>query len=162
MTDKRDLDQHLEYSAWATNRLLEVVVELSEEDLQRDFKTSDRTIVGTLAHVFAADRIWLDRVLGRRREKFIEDKDRDLRWLRENWPGIHKGWHQWLAAHTVDLNAPVSYTDLQGNSQNSLPGEIILHVVNHGTHHRGQVSGFLRMLGQTPPPLDLIRFYRSR
>jgi uncharacterized damage-inducible protein DinB len=33
--------------------------------------------------------------------------------------------------------------------------------VNHGTHHRGQVVGFLRALGHTPPVVDLIHFYRS-
>jgi len=31
--------------------------------------------------------------------------------------------------------------------------EIVLHVVNHGSHHRGQVSGFLRALGHAPPQL---------
>jgi len=39
--------------------------------------------------------------------------------------------------------------------------QILLHVVNHATHHRGQVSGFLRAMGHTPPPLDLIAFYRT-
>jgi uncharacterized damage-inducible protein DinB len=36
-----------------------------------------------------------------------------------------------------------------------------LHLVNHGTHHRGQISGFLRAMDHTPPPLDLIAYYRS-
>jgi uncharacterized damage-inducible protein DinB len=35
-------------------------------------------------------------------------------------------------------------------------------VVNHGTHHRGQVSGFLRVMGHTPPPLDLVFYYREQ
>jgi uncharacterized damage-inducible protein DinB len=39
--------------------------------------------------------------------------------------------------------------------------QLVLHVVNHGTHHRGQVSGFLRSLGHTPPILDPIYFYRE-
>jgi uncharacterized damage-inducible protein DinB len=33
--------------------------------------------------------------------------------------------------------------------------------VNHGTHHRGQVAGFLRAMGKAPPPLDLMAFYRE-
>jgi uncharacterized damage-inducible protein DinB len=36
---------------------------------------------------------------------------------------------------------------------------IVLHVVNHGTHHRGQASGFLRAMGHTPPELDLDLYY---
>jgi uncharacterized damage-inducible protein DinB len=39
--------------------------------------------------------------------------------------------------------------------------KIVLHVVNHGTHHRGQASGFLRAMGHVPPPLDLIAYYRT-
>jgi uncharacterized damage-inducible protein DinB len=38
--------------------------------------------------------------------------------------------------------------------------QLVLHVVNHGTHHRGQVSGFLRTMGRVPPVLDLVAFYR--
>jgi uncharacterized damage-inducible protein DinB len=37
----------------------------------------------------------------------------------------------------------------------------LLHVVNHGTHHRGQVAGFLRSMGRKPPVLDLIAYYRQ-
>jgi uncharacterized damage-inducible protein DinB len=37
----------------------------------------------------------------------------------------------------------------------------VLHVVNHGTHHRGQVAGFLRTMGHAPPALDLIAYYRE-
>jgi len=40
--------------------------------------------------------------------------------------------------------------------------QVVLHAVNHGTHHRGQVSGFLRTLGHTPPVTDLSHFYRRR
>ncbi len=159
--DKAILDRHLQYTAWATNHVMTAIAELPTEDLERDFKTADRTIVATLAHIFGADRIWLDRVNGRRREKFMDDNERSLGFLREHWPPVHREWRQWLSGYTSDLNVPISYSDLKGNPFSSTPAEIILHVVNHGTHHRGQVSGFLRALGRTPPPLDLIRFYRG-
>jgi uncharacterized damage-inducible protein DinB len=38
---------------------------------------------------------------------------------------------------------------------------MILHVVNHGTHHRGQITTILRQLGATPRNLDLIAYYRA-
>jgi uncharacterized damage-inducible protein DinB len=38
--------------------------------------------------------------------------------------------------------------------------KLVFHVVNHATHHRGQVAGFLRTMGRVPPPLDLIAYYR--
>ena len=54
-----------------------------------------------------------------------------------------------------------AYQDTRGNSYSSPLWQIVLHVVNHGTHHRGQVSGFLRTMGKVPPPLDLMAFYRE-
>jgi len=57
---------------------------------------------------------------------------------------------------------PISYRDMKGHPWVSPVWQIVLHVVNHGTHHRGQVAGFLRSMGKTPPVLDLIAYYRSR
>ncbi len=160
--DKATLDRHLAYTSWATNHLLRAVASLPPEHLTHDFKTGDRTITNTLAHIFGADRIWLDRLLGRHRSVLIEDRDRDLALLNEEWPKLLNAWREWLGAFDeAHLNEPISYRDMAGNPHQSLPGEIVFHVVNHGTHHRGQVSGFLRALGYTPPPIDLIRFYRG-
>ena len=58
------LRMHLDYTAWASGRLMEAATTLSPEDLLRDFGTADKTLMGTLVHVFGADRIWLARVLG--------------------------------------------------------------------------------------------------
>jgi uncharacterized damage-inducible protein DinB len=55
----------------------------------------------------------------------------------------------------------VSYRDLKGNPWRTPLWQIVLHVVNHATHHRGQAAGFLRALGHAPPPLDLIAYYRA-
>jgi uncharacterized damage-inducible protein DinB len=38
--------------------------------------------------------------------------------------------------------------------------QIVMHVVNHGNYHRGQVSRLMREAGFTPPSTDLIIFYR--
>jgi uncharacterized damage-inducible protein DinB len=55
----------------------------------------------------------------------------------------------------------VDYKDSKGNPYRQPLWQLILHVVNHGTHHRGQASGFLRALGHTPPVLDLVAYYRT-
>ena len=59
------------------------------------------------------------------------------------------------------LAADVTYTDSAGNVWTNPLWQIVSHVVNHGTHHRGQVSGFLRSMGRTPPPLDLMAYCRE-
>src|ERR1700676_3078300 len=153
---------HLDYSAWASNRLLEAASKLNEEELSHDFKTSDKNIASTLAHAFAADRVWLGRIQGNPPATFIDDKDRQLDVLKTEWPALQQRWKQ-RATPLSDQSvlAKISYKDLKGNQYETPLWQILLHVVNHATHHRGQASGFLRAMGHTPPPLDLIVYYRG-
>jgi len=58
------LRMHLDYTTWASGRMLGSAAALPPEDLRRDFGTADKTLMGTLVHVFGADRIWLSRVHG--------------------------------------------------------------------------------------------------
>jgi uncharacterized damage-inducible protein DinB len=153
---------HLDYSAWASNRMLEAAGKLTEEELNRDFKTSDKCVVSTLAHAFAADRIWLQRIHGNVQNTFIDDNDRRLGTLKTEWPALQQRWKDWAGPLSdQDVVKKISYKDLKGNPYESPLWQILLHVVNHATHHRGQVSGFLRAMGHTPPPLDLIAYYRT-
>ena len=152
----------LDYSAWATQRLLDAAAQLSPEELTRDFQTADKCVLDTLVHVYAADRIWLSRVLAEPRATFVDPEDRDLTLLQSEWPALHGRWKLWLRDFNDDgVTRPISYKDLKGNPHAQPAWQILLHLVNHGTHHRGLVSGFLRSMGKTPPALDLIAYYRA-
>jgi uncharacterized damage-inducible protein DinB len=157
------LQEHLAYTVWASTRILGAVTQLSAEELAHDFKTADQSIVGTLAHIFAADRVWIGRVDKAPPAVFISDADRSLPALHEQWPRVHAAWLQWTCELTDEAaQANFTYQDLKGKSWTQPIWQVVLHVVNHGTHHRGQVSGFLRILGHTPPRLDLIEYYRAK
>jgi uncharacterized damage-inducible protein DinB len=156
------LRTHLDYTAWASRRLVDLAAGLTSEELARDFQTADHSIVGTLAHIYAADRIWLARVTQSPAGTFITDADRDISVLKNDWPVLHDRWRSWASSLTNEAaDANLSYKDSKGNPYIQPLWQILLHVVNHGTHHRGQVSGFLRALGHTPPPLDLAAYHRQ-
>ena len=151
--------RHLAYTEWATARLLGAARELPPQDLLRDFGTADKSVLGTLTHLFGADRVWLARLQGGAqewpREYALED-------LAADWGVVYARWQAWAAGSTEEsLAERISYRDMKGNPWITPVWQIVLHVVNHGTHHRGQVAGFLRAMGRTPPPLDLIAFYRE-
>lgn len=151
------LQTHLRYTAWASKRLVDLAAELTSAELTRDFGTSEKSVLGTLVHVFAADRIWLARVQGETPAKFLDpDADMRLDVLQTQWAPILDRW-QAFAAEPARV---AEYKDLKGNPYQTPVWQIILHMVNHGSHHRGQASGMLRAMGKTPPPLDLIQFYR--
>jgi len=154
---------HLAYSAWASRTLVEAAALLSADQLTRDFHTSDRSVLGTLVHVFAADRVWFGRIEGNVPTAFLElEKDMHLEVLQTEWPTLQQRWAEWASEQTdASVLEALAYKDLKGNPYETELWKIVLHVVNHGTHHRGQVSGFIRTMGHTPPALDLIRYYRE-
>lgn len=156
--DTAFLRGHLAYHSWANRKLVEAARHLSLEDRTRDFGTSDRNVLGTLVHIFAADRVWIGRVEGNPPARFI-DPERDLHFsvLEHDWPVVEQRWSD-LA---LPPDAAIEYRDIRGNAYTSPLWQIVVHLVNHGSHHRGQVSGFLRAMGHVPPPLDLIRYYRE-
>jgi uncharacterized damage-inducible protein DinB len=136
---------------------------LPPEELTRDFGTADHSVFGTLVHIYAADRVWLGRIRGNPPARFIDpDKDMHLDVVQVAWPRLLQEWRSWSDELTEEsLGARLQYQDLKGNAHETPTLQIILHVVNHATHHRGQVAGFLRAMGHTPPALDLIAYYRS-
>jgi len=153
---------HLNYTVWASRRLVEAAAQLTPEELTRDFGASDKSVLGTLVHVFAADRIWLCRVTGSSLPGRLLDPERDMHLsvLETQWPELLNRWKQWVSGLT-DTSVVISYRDMKGNPYQTPAWQIILHLVNHGTHHRGQAAGFLRTMGHMPPPLDLIAYYRQ-
>jgi uncharacterized damage-inducible protein DinB len=157
------LQDHLAYSAWASRRLLNAAGQLTPEELTRDFGASEKCVLRTLVHIFAADRIWLARISGQSPTVFTTDADYSMAVLENDWPALYAQWMAW-AQNLTDAAAQqdLAYKDMRGNSYLQPAWKLVLHVVNHGTHHRGQVSGFLRAMGKTPPVLDLVAYYREQ
>lgn len=156
------LQLQLDYTAWASQRLLDVAATLSHEQLTRDFQTADKSVLGTLSHIYAAERVWLSLALAEPGARFGDAEPCDLAVLQREWPALHQRWKQWLRDSCgADVARPISFQDLSGRPLAKPAWQVVLHLVNHATHHRGQVSGFLRAMGQTPPPLDLMHYYMT-
>lgn len=69
----------------------------------------------------------------------------------------------WADALThQDLVRLVDYQDMKGNAHRTPVWQIVLHVVNHATLHRGQAMSLLRQLGAEAVPTDLIFYYREK
>lgn len=162
MALKEAAQLQLDYMAWASERLLAAAAQLTEDELTRDFGTADKNVLGTLLHVFGADRVWWRRLNGIEQRPFINEHERSLGGLQSAWTTVLGDWRRWAATVSEEaLAADVTYTDSAGNVWTTPLWQIVSHVVNHGTHHRGQVSGFLRSMGRTPPPLDLMAYCRE-
>jgi uncharacterized damage-inducible protein DinB len=154
------LRTHVAYSGWASARLLEALAELTPEELTRDFQTADHSALGTMVHIYWANLLWLARF--EQQPQPLPRLDMPLAELQVEAPALQQEMTQWAAALT-DASAAeaLSYRDMRGNPYTQPIWQLVLHVVNHATHHRGQVAGFLRSMGHKPPSLDLVAYYRQ-
>ena len=151
---KEEARTHLQYSAWASRRLLDAALALDQEMLHREMNVSHKTMFDTLAHIYFGDRVWLERVVALPIPAEAP--------LEIAWPKVMEGWLEWAdAPGDSDLERIVVFKDTQGNPHQSPVRQIVLHVVNHATLHRGQVMAMFRQLGLAPPPTDLMRYYRE-
>ena len=154
---------HLRYHLWATKAILVQADPLPEEDLRRDLKTSFSSIFGTLVHLYQSDSIWLARLEnrpGQTREDYPAPEN--LAGVQTKWTDAQERLLRFGESLTAaDWDRKIAYRTLAGMASESPVWQIILHLVNHGTHHRGQVISMLRQLGYKPTGLDLIGYYRA-
>jgi uncharacterized damage-inducible protein DinB len=150
---------HLRYSTWASRRLLDAALALDPELLHRDLGVPNKSVHGTLAHILMADRVWLARVSRR----VLANPQEQTESVEAEWPRVQEQWgalaESWADA---DLSQVIEYKDLKGNPYATPLWQIVLHVVNHATLHRGQAMAMLRQVGVAPPPTDLIFYYREQ
>jgi uncharacterized damage-inducible protein DinB len=63
----------------------------------------------------------------------------------------------------TDVDTVIAFKTMAGATATSPLGQMIQHVVNHGTYHRGQVTTMVRQLGAEPPKsMDLIFYHREQ
>jgi uncharacterized damage-inducible protein DinB len=138
---------------------MEAAKSLNPDDLNRGTGVSHGSIVGTLSHIHFSDRIWYSRVVDPD-EPVI--RQADLAELEQHWPAIQQKWEAWSESlQDADLERAVSYKMMDGTARQSSLWQVLLHVVNHATLHRGQAVGMIRQLGIKPPVTDLIAYYRE-
>jgi uncharacterized damage-inducible protein DinB len=158
MDSKATLLTHLDYSLWATSKLLDAASRLSPAELTRDLQVSHSSILTTLQHIYYADRNWLARLEGRQIDFADPAPGPTLEQLKEHWPPVLAGLKGYVEAD-ADLDRELTSRRLNGDTFTIARWKILLHVVNHATLHRGQVMAMLRQLGHVPPATDLFYFY---
>ena len=155
------LVNHFDYTIWATEKILDSVHQLNEEELRRDLGVSHTSVLHTLQHIYYADRVWLSRLSGRPTGTFADEGDGPaLAALSAAWPALLQEFRDYIEGLTEAKNQELfTYLNLQGVEFSLRRWQAILHVVNHASIHRGQLVSMLRQLDKHPPSTDLVYFY---
>jgi uncharacterized damage-inducible protein DinB len=160
MLDVDTIREIYAFQRWANGRIFEVVAPLTDEEYARDLGGSFPSIRATLTHVFWAEWIWLERWRGRSPKVVLSpDEFADFGALRARWMEVEADRSAFLEALTKDrLAAPLRYVNTRGETWEYPLWQMLFHVANHATYHRGQVINMLRRLGAGGVPTDFLVF----
>lgn len=156
----RDLFAHHD---WAMDKLLAVAAGLSDAQLDQPFDMGPGSLRATLNHVWSAERVWLDRLVGAANPRFRAKADGvSIAQLTGEFRDTTAERNLLIVQQSdATLQGDVRYNNLRGEPMTNAFGDLLLHVYNHGVHHRAQMVNMLRRLSvKSPEPgLDYI-FYR--
>jgi uncharacterized damage-inducible protein DinB len=153
-----------EYSAWANHRSMEGAATLSNEQFVKPLGSSFSSVRDTLAHLYGAEWIWLERFKGNSPSALPDvTQFADLASLRTAWAPLERRLLDFVnGLSQADLDLTLEYKTLKFGTYKNPLWQSMQHVVNHGTYHRGQITTLLRQLGAQPVLTDLMHFYRER
>ncbi len=148
------------FSRWANVKSVESVTALDPEELERSIGGSFGSLRATLVHMYGADWVWLERLHGRSPRALPDGDDlATLDALRNKWIGVEDARDAYLATLTPGrLADSLSYTAFDGTSFTRRLDEVLFHMVNHGTYHRGQIATLVRQLGKKAISTDFLRW----
>ena len=153
-----------EYNSWGNRRVLGATAGLSPGQLTRDLRSSFPSVLDTLVHTMGAEWIWLSRWKG------TSPTGLPAEWgfptheeLSSRWTSIDQELMDFASALTPEqLAAPVAYRNTGGEPYSAPLWQLMRHLVNHGSYHRGQVVTLLRQLGAEAVATDLVLFHREK
>ena len=153
-----------DYNAWANHRMLDACGALSDEQFTRDLGSSFRSARDTLVHIMEVEWLWLERWHGRSPTGLAPPEQYpNLAEIRARWAEIERDLMQFVGGLlSAELEHVHDYRTTRGTPTSNPLWQMLQHLANHGTYHRGQVTTMLRQLGTTPTATDLILFYRER
>jgi uncharacterized damage-inducible protein DinB len=153
-----------EYNAWANRRALQAASALPKEQFVKPLGSSFSSVKDTLAHIYGAEWIWLERFEGRSPSSFPDMTEFDeIEKLKTRWLEFEPRLLNFARGLTQDaLDRVMEYKTMKFGVYRNPLWQSMQHVVNHGTYHRGQVTTMLRQLGGQPILTDLMHYYRER
>ena len=164
MTSAKTARMLARYNAWANKVIFDAVAALPAGEATHERPTLFRNMVNTLNHLYVVDLIW---------QAHLEQREHGI-------PALNSVLHAdlgdlWKAQRAIDAwyvawsdtlsetaaDEKVRFTLIGGNKGAMRRGDIMLHVVNHTSYHRGFVADLFFQVPARPPLTDLPVFLRE-
>jgi uncharacterized damage-inducible protein DinB len=146
----------LEYDLWATRKLLESVVQLNQEQFAREFAGPLSSVRQQVVHLVSVRdryraRLMKEPVPSVSSEDFVKAAE-----LEAYFERVAEGMQLFAASISPEFLGEEIRHDTRRGVYVATVEQTLLHVVNHGTYHRGQVAALLKLHGVEPVDTDFL------
>jgi uncharacterized damage-inducible protein DinB len=153
------------YHLWANQQLVTLIRQLPEAQQQQKLSSSFSSLYHTLLHMWSAESIWWQRL--KLQERVIAPMDHfngSFSELSQQYLLQNQQWQEWVASAQEHMLEHVFHYQNTKREQFKQPVyQMLLHLFNHGTYHRGQIVNMLRQLGvEKIPQTDFIVWSRKK
>jgi uncharacterized damage-inducible protein DinB len=154
--------QHLyDYMYWANHRYVLVAEGLSDDQLHRKHGHSWDSVHGILLHMLSSETTWLKRWHGDSPRTHLSPADfPTLAAVTERWAAVEQQLRGYLAAQSeLTLQAPLPYSNFEGQTFQLPLWQYMAHIVNHETHHRGELAAMFALMNVPHPEEELVQYF---
>lgn len=154
----------VDFHYWARDRMLDAVLALPASDYTKELGSSFSSVCATVQHTYGAEVVWLQRWQGASPTAFPGAMPPGVLELRDAWQAHEVQFRAFVASLDDEgIQRVVRYRLFSGAEGESPIWQMLAHVVNHASYHRGQVTTLLRQLGAAAPAsTDMIGYFRER
>ncbi len=161
---KQLLQQYAAYNLWANKRIMDTASQLSEEQINKEIISSFPSVYKTVLHLMEVEFVWWERLN-------LAERDTPSGWFTGNFDELSKKllelsqqWNNWIVnTNEVNILHVFAYQNSKKEHFKQPVYEMLLHLFNHQTLHRGQLVTMFRQLRLDKiPPTDFIVFARSK
>ncbi|WP_158553489.1 DinB family protein [Peribacillus saganii] len=146
------------YHNWATNRLLDFIADNSPEVFNEGVESVFSSIGETFSHIYTVDQLWFNRITrtegGAAPAVFTDAND-----AKNEINKLYQLMEDFLK--DADLSKKIAYKNSAGTEFQNKTDDIFIHLTNHGTYHRGNITAMLWELGKKSISTDYIFYLRE-
>jgi uncharacterized damage-inducible protein DinB len=161
MDIKDYIKQAYDYTYWANRRYFTVAESLTEEQLHRLQGHSWGDVHATLVHMMSSEWVWLQRWHGTSPKAHLDKADyHTLAILKARWGEVEAEMRAFIEAQSdASLQSAITYSNFRGETFHVPQWEMLVHVANHETHHRGELAAMYALMGVDHPEEEMIQYF---
>lgn len=152
------------YNAWANDRIVASILPLSPDDFTRQLGGSHPSIREAFAHLVSVEWVWLERWTGTSpttAPEWLTSSDQSL--LARTLSDVETRRETLLAGLSeAALQSACTFAYLSGTAGSQRLQDLLVHVVNHSSYHRGQLAAMLRQVGRPAQCTDFDAYAQAR